>query len=121
MSYEQIEQLRAETAVEGWDGEGSEPVLDSQWDAACQIVSASAEMGVPFPFVSACGDGTAHLMWTTASGDRGFIEIGRARHVWADLPASGEAETVDLVSVDEAFPRIQDFFLRYVPSLPQKL
>jgi len=72
-----IDQLARETTVEGWDDEGGHVVTATQWEDARSIASRVMHeiIGVPAPFVSACGDGTAHLQWTTASGDRGVIEI----------------------------------------------
>lgn len=108
-----IDQLARITSVEGWDEEGGQVVTATQWEDARSIASrVMLEMiAIPAPFVSACGDGTAHLQWTTASGDRGVIEIGRDRYWWSLLSISGERdELVELRLPDEAFPKIRALF-----------
>jgi len=108
-----IDQLARDTSVEGWDDEGGHVVTAAQWQNARRIASRiMLEMiGVPAPFVSACGDGTAHLQWTTPSGDRGVIEIGQDRYWWSFLSSSGDGdEFVELCLPDEAFGKIRALF-----------
>lgn len=114
-ALDKIAELAAETATANWDGEGGQPIDARQWDDARSIVSLAVRelLGVPAPFVSACGDGTAHLQWTTRRGNRGVIEIGKQGYWWSFVPMSdgdGEDEIVQLRSPDEAFQKIRSIF-----------
>lgn len=110
-----ISELALETSVANWDGEAGQPIGARQWEDARSCVSRALRelRGIPAPFVSACGDGTAHLQWTTPRGNRGVIEIGREGYMWSFLAMSsedGEDALVDLQSTDEAFGRIRALF-----------
>lgn len=110
-----IAALASDTSTDNWDGEGGRPVDGRQWDDARNVVSRAARelLGIPPPFVSACGDGTAHLQWTTAGGDRGVIEIGKDTFWWSFLPMSHrdvDDELVQLRSPDQAFEKIRKLF-----------
>lgn len=108
-----IAQLEAETAQEDWDSEGGEIVRASQWEDARSVASRATRdmVDVPHPFVSACGDGTVHLQWTTRDGDRGVLEIGPQRFWWSSLSRSGEGDEVaELRSPDDVFARVRKIF-----------
>lgn len=108
-----IQRLSKETATKGWDDEGGEPITERQWDDARTIASRALLelLEIPAPFVSACGDGTAHLQWTNGAGDRGVLEIGRNKTWWSFLSMSGEGdEVVEIRSPDEAFAKIRALF-----------
>ena len=108
-----IAELAAETSVASWDGERGQPVQARQWDDARNLVSRALRemLGIPAPFLSACGDGTAHLQWTTSRGDRGVIEIGKDTYWWSLLSMSGRGdELVQLRSPDDAFGKIRGLF-----------
>lgn len=110
-----ITELAAETSTEDWDGEGGQPIDARQWDHVRSIVSRGVRgvLGVPAPFVSACGDGTAHLQWTTTLGDRGVLEVGRQGYWWSFVPMSdrdGDDEIVWLRTPDDALEKIHALF-----------
>ncbi len=110
-----IKELVGQTASRDWDGEGGEPIEPRQWDDARALVSRAVRelLGLPPPFVSACGDGTVHLQWTTPHGDRGIIEIGRDAYWWDYLPAPDRGEqdeVLALSSPDPAFEKVRALF-----------
>jgi hypothetical protein len=112
-----IDELEAQTAARDWDGEQGEAVDKQQWDDVRRIASKAAQelLGVPAPFISACGDGSAHLQWTTARGNRGVIEIGSRSYSWSFVPMSdddGEDEVIELRSPDEALAKVKALFGR---------
>jgi hypothetical protein len=112
-----IDELAAQTAARDWDGEQGEAVDKRQWDDVRRIASKAAQelLGVPAPFISACGDGSAHLQWTTARGNRGVIEIGSRSYSWSFVPMSdddGEDEVIELRSPDEALAKVKALFGR---------
>ncbi|MBN2195019.1 MAG: hypothetical protein JW751_19535 [Polyangiaceae bacterium] len=111
-----IDQLAAVTAVSNWDGERGEPVSARQWDDARRLLAGClVELrGIPAPFISACGDGSAHLQWTTPAGDRGVLEIGAGAYWWSFLPMGDdlEDEVVELQALRDGLERVRALFRR---------
>jgi hypothetical protein len=108
-----VDQLEGETASSDWDSERGEPISPDQWAKIRQVLSTWSVrcVGLAAPFVSACGDGTAHLQWTTTRGDRGILEVGRNSLWWSFLPADGKDDTVsELTGMDEVFPKMRALF-----------
>jgi hypothetical protein len=107
-----VDELQARTGARGWDDERGEPVLPAQWDQARQLLRQCdfAASNLPPPFLSACGDGSAHLQWTTQSGDRAVIEFGARSITWNFLGADGEDEILEDLSSTEALTKVRNLF-----------
>jgi hypothetical protein len=110
-----IKELASESAEDNWDGERGYPIVSRQWDDVRSIVSrALRELpGVPAPFLSACGDGTAHVTWTTAVGNRGVLEVGKSSYWWSYLPISdnyGQDDITQIPTPDVALQKIHSLF-----------
>jgi hypothetical protein len=106
----QVKPLVRETHVVNWDGEQGEPITQEQWVSALVLAVQALRESLPAPFVSPCGDGAAHLQWTTPFGNRGVVEIGSKSIGWSFLPmtpSDGEDLAIELRSMDEALERVR--------------
>jgi len=109
-----VQELSRQTTCANWDGERGEPIGPQQWEEVRRLVSLAFRSlpTVPSPFVSACGDGTAHIQWTTPGGDRGVIEVGSGSSNWSFIPMSDEAEdeVVWLEDPAQGLSKVQNLF-----------
>lgn len=65
----------------------------------------------PPPFIGVAEDGNLFLHWTTPTGDRGIIELGRGRYWWSLLMRSGDGdEQVELGAPEDAIVRLRAMF-----------
>lgn len=107
--------LEVETQRDGWDDEGGVAVAATTWAEAHRLVSLIAQQlgpALPLPFVSPSGDGSVHLTWRNAKGDRGVLELGPGEAWWNVLPppGGGEAQSEKLRSTEESLPKVFAFF-----------
>jgi hypothetical protein len=106
----QVWPLVQQTRTANWDAEQGEPIAPAQWVSAMLLAFRALFASLPVPFVSACGDGTVHLQWTTRFGNRGVVEIDREAIGWSFLPmtsSDGEDLVVELRSMDDALERVR--------------
>ena len=99
---DQVVKLSDITSIPDWDDDRGVPIPKSAYDRVITFIELFVRIRPqgPLPFVSACGDGFVHLVWTAHSGDRVVVEINESVIYRTNLttsPSSCEpAEVTDI-------------------------
>jgi len=84
-----LRHLARDTQRDNWDDEGGVAIPPFEWQRAWSLCNESRRLGLPFPFMSPCGDGSVHLWWSAPDGREFRLEFKERTVLWSSRRPDG--------------------------------